>query len=800
MHGIEIFSMLIIQVVAKLDEIVSEMGNTLVTAYRDDVNISQYQWVLMLGLPDLNEANSTVNYMMSQFLPQDMIDKMRSEVDIAIDANTSVIEDANTTSDYNRRAFISDMLFNGIQRADYNATYLKDEIENNEGNWTELIPPLTPLREFKLQDSIVIMLTRLIVDDAYWVMQKFKELEKAYFANSQAVRYPLQPNQAVGEDDEREFIRLDGISRADTNLTRANLSSYEVANLSGGTDTHYPIYIAAAISHYNEENTPVDINISRDIEALYIPLAKYIEVDVVTAKIHVDGTNVTYPLMDNPITQAGLRFYYTKTELDRNSNRLIGDIQDINESTLVLYHWDGNVSNVDDNDSSWSKITANVTQYTDDISVGGNEYAGYLEANVSRLGFFALAGKTFIDDSLAGLPYIVSSSPAFNDTNLSVDTNITLQWSESVKLLEGHRVELLGADIIKVLMDDDNVTMHIVCDTLTPGIEHNLTVYPTTVEDFSGNENNLTFSTIFTTQVTNNTPFAMPDSANTNSLTPINFNVLNDNGSGEDYDSEGDSISIVSFEGNSSYLDTNQTGSEGGIFHLSSSGMMNFYPDGDFENVHEGETLTTTVSYSISDGTSQSSTMVSVRVSGMNHTPVMSSDTRYLFSIVQNSGNDNGFDTDGDDDAFDNHNNAGTMVSDVLSSAGSVSDNDADSLGISVDAVTHTNGVWQYSTDKAQTWSDITSSLPLFLHEQDRVRFVPNLNHYGSNNGGLHVRAWDGALNNSLSQNSVDVLITVNQQNQSFDTDGDGLSDGDEITLYNTSPYLSDSDGDWLNG
>ncbi len=784
--------------VEKLDAIVSEMGNTLVTAYRDDVNISQYQWVLMLGLPDINEVNSTVNYMMSQFIPEDMINKMRSEVDIDIDANASVIEDANTSSNYNRRAYISDLHFNGLERADYNATYLQDEVENNSSDWSELTRPLTPLREYELQDSIVIMLTRLIVDDAYWVMQKFKELEKAYFTNSQLLRYPLQPNQAVGEDDEREFIQLDGVARADTNLTRANLSSYEVANGLGGSDTHYPIYITAAISQYNEENTPVDINVSHDIEALYIPLAKYIEVDVVTAKIHVDGTTITYPIMDNPITQADVRFYYSKTELDRNSNRIIGDIQDINESTLVLYHWDGNVSNVDDNDSSWSKVTTNVTRYTDDITIAGNEYSGYLEANVTRLGFFALAGKTFVDDSVAGAPYILSSSPTFNDTNLSLDTNISVLWSESVKILDGYKIELLGADIIKVLMDDDNVTMNIVCDTLTAGIEHNLTIYPTAVEDSNGNENNTTFSTIFTTKVANNTPFAMPDSANTNSLTPISFNVLNDNGSGEDYDSESDSISITSFEGNSSSIDTNQTGSEGGIFHLSSSGMMNFYPHGDFENVREGETLTTTVSYSISDGTSQSSTIVSVRVSGMNHTPVMSSDTRYLFSIVQNSGNDNGFSLDGDDDAFDNHNNAGTMVSEILSSAGSVSDDDADSIGISIDAVTHSNGVWQYSTDTAQIWNDITSALPLFLHAEDRVRFVPNLNHYGSNNGGLHVRAWDGALNNSLSQNSADVLITINQQNQSFDTDGDGLSDGDEITLYSTSPYLSDSDGDWL--
>ncbi len=784
--------------VAKLDEIVSEMGNTLVTAYRNDVNISQYQWVIMLGLPDVNDANTTVNYMMSQFLPQDVINKMRAEVDIAVDANASVIEDANTSSMYSRRAYISDMLFNGLERADYNASYLKDEIENNDGNWTDLVRPATPLSDFELQDSIVIMLSRLIVDDAYWVMQKFKELERDYFANSAQVRYPLYPQTA--SSDEKESIRLDGVIPADTNLTEANLSSYEVPNTSGGTDTHYPVYMAAAISRYNEENTPVEINVTRDMETLYTHLAKYVEVDVVTAKISSDLSGDTiYPLMDNPVTQATIRFYYTKAELDRNSNRSIGDIEDINESTLVLYHWDGNVSNIDDNDSAWSKVSTNVTRHTDDITVAGNEYAGYLEATVNRLGLFALAGKMFIDETPLGLPHVVSSAPDFNVTNVALDGNITLQWSEAVSITQSTNVELSGANIIKVIMGDDNVTMYVVCDTLIPGLEYNLSVYPGAVEDFTGHENNESFSTIFTTITPNYPPLAMSDAATTNAVTPISFNVLNDNGSGEDYDSESDPISIVSFENNSSYLDTNRSGSNGGIFHLSTSGVMIFYPHGDFENVHEGESVITTVSYSLGDGTSQSSTVVTVAVSGVNHAPTMSGDTRYLFSITQNSGDDDGFSSDGDDDAFDNYNNPGTLVTDLLHSAGSVSDSDGDSIGIAIQSVTHTNGIWQYSSDSAQTWSDITSAaLPIFLHEDDRVRFVATLNHYGSVNGDLHVKAWDGALTNALSTNSVAVNVFVTQQDQSADTDGDGLTDGDEITLYNTSPYLVDSDGDGL--
>ncbi|OGF25156.1 hypothetical protein A2303_02305 [Candidatus Falkowbacteria bacterium RIFOXYB2_FULL_47_14] len=53
-------------------------------------------------------------------------------------------------------------------------------------------------------------------------------------------------------------------------------------------------------------------------------------------------------------------------------------------------------------------------------------------------------------------------------------------------------------------------------------------------------------------------------------------------------------------------------------------------------------------------------------------------------------------------------------------------------------------------------------------------------------------------INNSGAINSVIPLDTNSEQDDLYskDTDGDGLSDGDELYLYKTSPYLEDSDSD----
>jgi hypothetical protein len=110
-------------------------------------------------------------------------------------------------------------------------------------------------------------------------------------------------------------------------------------------------------------------------------------------------------------------------------------------------------------------------------------------------------------------------------------------------------------------------------------------------------------------------------------------------------------------------------------------------------------------------------------------------------------------------------NNPGTLVSDILASAGGdrVADEDAGALeGIAVIATNNANGTWQFSTNGGATWSDIgvvsdSSARLLAADANTRVRFVPAVGFSGTVTDGITFRAWDqtSGVNGGLGDASV---------------------------------------------
>ncbi|MDD5528362.1 MAG: hypothetical protein PHO56_05365 [Patescibacteria group bacterium] len=58
--------------------------------------------------------------------------------------------------------------------------------------------------------------------------------------------------------------------------------------------------------------------------------------------------------------------------------------------------------------------------------------------------------------------------------------------------------------------------------------------------------------------------------------------------------------------------------------------------------------------------------------------------------------------------------------------------------------------------------------------------------------------AYKPAADNSASATAQDAAAAEEAKLKSQDTDGDGLSDWDELNIYHTSPYLADSDSDGI--
>ena len=104
----------------------------------------------------------------------------------------------------------------------------------------------------------------------------------------------------------------------------------------------------------------------------------------------------------------------------------------------------------------------------------------------------------------------------------------------------------------------------------------------------------------------------------------ISGNVFNDNGAGLDTDPDGDAFSVVAIDGAVTNIGQAVAGSNGGLFTINPDGTYNFEPNGEFEGLDEGETATTTVTYTISDGEGGFDTAtVTVTIIGQNDAPII---------------------------------------------------------------------------------------------------------------------------------------------------------------------------------
>ncbi|MDQ5846908.1 MAG: Ig-like domain-containing protein [Acidobacteriota bacterium] len=98
-----------------------------------------------------------------------------------------------------------------------------------------------------------------------------------------------------------------------------------------------------------------------------------------------------------------------------------------------------------------------------------------------------------------------------------------------------------------------------------------------------------------------------------------------------------------------------------------------------------------------------------------------------------------------------NASNPGTLVADIILSAGGdrITDADAGAVeGIAVIAVDNTNGTWEFSINNGTNWfafgsPNATTARLLASDATTRIRFVPNANFNGTVATGITFRAWD---------------------------------------------------------
>ena len=165
---------------------------------------------------------------------------------------------------------------------------------------------------------------------------------------------------------------------------------------------------------------------------------------------------------------------------------------------------------------------------------------------------------------------------------------------------------------------------------------------------------------------------------------------------------------------------------------------FNYDPDGDFEALDAGDTVTETFTYKVNDGNADSAAneTVTITITGVNDAPVLDNTGDMVLTSIDENEDDPAGDTVAAIVATSTA-NAGDAITDV---------DDSSVEGIAITAVDDTNGVWYYSTDAGSNWTavgTVSNSAAMLLASADMVRYIPTAGTNGTVDPGITFRAWD---------------------------------------------------------
>ncbi|CAB3654893.1 retention module-containing protein [Achromobacter kerstersii] len=130
-------------------------------------------------------------------------------------------------------------------------------------------------------------------------------------------------------------------------------------------------------------------------------------------------------------------------------------------------------------------------------------------------------------------------------------------------------------------------------------------------------------SQAFEWDVTNPAPTAVNDTGSTDEDVTLNVNAQN-GVLANDTDPDGDTLTVSQVNGNAANVGTAVAGSGGGTFTLNADGSYTFNPGSAFNSLAAGQSATSSLTYTVSDGEGGTSTAtLTVTITGTNDAPTL---------------------------------------------------------------------------------------------------------------------------------------------------------------------------------
>ena len=146
-------------------------------------------------------------------------------------------------------------------------------------------------------------------------------------------------------------------------------------------------------------------------------------------------------------------------------------------------------------------------------------------------------------------------------------------------------------------------------------------IYPITV--IATDPDGESFSTVLNYEIANPAPTAIDDAALTDEDSPVSGNIFVDNGSGADFDIDGDDLIVTEVNGLAITPGSVITLASGALLIMNADGSYDYDPNGQFEGLAAGEAASDSFSYTIDDGEGGTSTAtVTLTIDGVNDAPI----------------------------------------------------------------------------------------------------------------------------------------------------------------------------------